>query len=345
MTKTNSFKTTNKLPFWLAIWAVIILAGLAILLIPSLRFNMAASVSDNRSLTVRYDAFATMDEELESELEDICKKAFDEKDVKFIDYDVRETSQGGEMEFKVSADVSDETLKAVGENVKTKLAESENLKTVLCTYEISYNETYLPYSYIGRAVLSASVIIVLAAIYVFIRYNLSMGLATLIAGFGDVLVMLGLTLILRVPVTTSLAVAAILTAIYSVLCSLVKFSGMRPLMKSEEYASLSPTEAVEKANAASVKSELILGGVSLVFFVALGAVGFAMGGTTVLLFAISGVLAVVASMFSSNLLSPALVAVFKEKGKKMKDNRLAKKQAAKQEEEKAKAEKRDRKKD
>lgn len=345
MTKTNSLKVTNKLPFWLAVWAVIIIAGLAILLIPGLRFNMAANVSDNHSLTVRYDALPTLNDDLEQELRDICLDAFEENKVNYIDYDIRETSAGGEMEFKVATDVSDDALKTVGESVKTALAASETLKTVVCSYEISYNETYLPYNYIGRAVLSASIILLVAAVYVFIRYNLSMGLATLIAGFGDVLVMLGLTLIFRVPVTSSLAVAAILAALYSVLCSLVKFSGMRPLMKSEEYADFTPTEAVENSNARTVKSLLILGGISLVFFLALGAVAFLMSGITVLSFAISGALAVLASMFSSNLLSPALVAVFKEKGKKIKEKRLAKRQAEKQEEERLKAEKRDRKKD
>lgn len=345
MTKTNSFKTTGKLPFWLAIWAVVLIAGLAILLIPGLRFNMAASVSDNRSLTVRYDALATINEDAQDELIGLCKDAFKEKDVKFIDYDVRETSLGGEAEFKVSVEVSEDTLNAIGESVKAKIAANDTLKTIVCTYEISYNETYLAYSYIGRAVLSASVIIVVAAVYVFIRYNLSMGLATLIAGFGDVLVMLGLTLIFRVPVTSSLAVAAIFAAIYSILCSLAKFNGMRPLLKSEEYAALTPTDAIEQANAETTKGVLILGGVSLIFFLALGALAFFMSGATVMLFAISGILSVIASMFSSNLLSPALVAAFKETGKKMKDNRLAARQAEKLEAERTKAEKRDKKKE
>lgn len=339
MMKTNS----RKLPVFIAIWAVIILAGLAILLIPSLRFNMASSVSDNNSLIVSYDLAGTLGEN-EDAIGEICKDAFKANDVNYIDYDIRSTSTDGEMEFKVSDKITAETLNKIGEEIVKKISENENLSTVTCNYQIAYNETYLPHSYISRAVISTVVILVVAGVYVFIRYNFSMGVATLVAGLADVLVMLALTLIFRVPVTSSLAVAAVMAALLSVVCSLVKFGGMRPLLKSEEYSELSPAEAVDKASAAT-KGTWIFGCVAFGFFLALGVVGFFMSGTTILLFAASGMLSVIASLYSSNFVSPAIVAAMKEKGKAMKEKRLAEKQAAKLEAERAKAEKRDRKQD
>ncbi len=333
MTKTN-FKVTNKLPVWLAIPAVIIIAGLVMFFL--LGFNPSASIAENKSLLVTHDAYVNASEDLGKELQSVCASEIEKAGLTVLECKSAETTAGGQIEYVFSSEVGNDKLDEVWTNIETALAANVNLKAGNYDYSVHVNVSQQVYTYIWRAAISAGVALVLAFVYVAVRYRLSMGLATFIAGVLDLAVTLALTVILRIPVTTALATAAILAVTYSILTSLVSFNKMRSLLKSEEYATMSASDAVEAANAQAVKRVVILSVVTVVFY-ALFAI---FGGAAFRAVAIPAILGVVASAFSGIFVKPSLVAAFKNAGEKMKANGAEKARLAKKQEEEERAQKR-----
>ncbi|MBP5242759.1 MAG: hypothetical protein J6Z36_03615 [Clostridia bacterium] len=337
MTKTNKI---GKLPILLAVWCVLLAAGLALFFV--LGFNPGASISDSKTVTVSYDAYVTLSDDLTDEFQKICQDEFKAASVNVIEWKTVTTSSGGETQFRVAANTANDKLESVGQSIATKVAASQTtLKNASLTVTIHENEAQALNNFVARAAIAAAVIVALAGVYVFVRYSFSMGYAALIAGVADVLIMLALTLIFRVPVTATLAVAAAFAALYSAILSVVSFGAIRPLLKSEEYAELAADEAVEKASKATRKYPLIVSCAAVVLFAALAI----FGGEALRWFAVSVILGVLASTYSAVCVAPALVACFKGIGKKISDNSAEKQRVARLEEEKARAEKRDKKKE
>lgn len=338
MTK-NNFKITNKLPLWLAIPAVIILAGLILFFL--LGFNPSASVANNKALLISHDAYINTSEEFGEDLKEVCETEIEKAGLEVIGCNAVTTAKGGQLEYTFAPDTANDKLYTLWENIETALSADENLKFSIYSATVHENVSQYAYEYIWRAAISVGVALALAFVYVAIRYRLSMGLATLIAGIADVAVMLSLAIILQIPVTTALATAAIFATLYSILVSTVFFNKARTFFKSEEYASMPAAEVVELANGQSVKNVLLLGVSAAVFFALLAI----FGGSAIRVFALPAICAVAASTFSGALLTPSLVGAFKANGDKMKAKKEEKKRLAKQKEEEAKAQKRNTKKD
>lgn len=338
MTKINA-KITGKLPVWLAIPAAIILAGLILFFV--LGFQPAATVSDSSSLVITHDAYVNADDSLGEQLQSICEEKISAAKLKTVSSKKVSTSTGGEIEYVFSSSVSEETLTALWNDIETALQSDETLSASRYTGSVHVSEMQYGGAYIGRAAIAASVALALAFIYVAIRYRLSMGLSTLIVGIFDVAAMLALTVILRIPVTPALATVAIFATFYSVLVSMTAFNKIRALLKSEEFSSMPAAEAVEKANAQSMKNIWLLGGIVVVFLAVLSV----FGGSAIRVFALPAICGVVMSTYSGTLLAPSLVAAFAICGENVKAKRAEKARLAKQQEEEAKAQKRAAKKD
>ncbi|MBQ9081869.1 MAG: hypothetical protein IJY26_04495 [Clostridia bacterium] len=339
MTKTNSFKVTNKLPIWLAIPAVIILAGLVLFFF--LGFNPSASVTDNKTVVISHDSYVQTSESLKEDLIDVCESEIEKAGLNFIDYSVSENEDGGQIEYIFSQDVSGDKLYALKESILNAVNADSALNVGFYKGTVHDNVAQHASTYIWRAAISAGVALVLAFIYVAVRYRLSMGLATIVSGLIDVAVMLALTVVLRIPVTSALATAAIFAALYSILVSTVSFNKIRELVKSEEYEALSTEEAMEQANAQASKRVLVLSVAVLVF----SAILAIFGGAAVRAFALPVIFSVVASTFSGMFLTPSLATAFKVQGVKMQANGKEKARLAKKKEEEEKAQKRNTKKD
>jgi preprotein translocase subunit SecF len=336
MTKTK-FNPTNKLPAWLAIWIVVILAGLALLVVFAVQgtpiFKPADSMTDHKEFTVYYDLGVEMNDDSKEQVEGICNDALGSIVMK---YDVNVADEGGSITYWVTSDTSDETLVAAWNKIEQALQNDGELSYNQYSYEIVSAYMQPTYSYIWRAAIAGGVLIVIATLYILIRFSVPMGLATLIAGVGDVLVVLALTIIGRIPTTSVLAVMAVFAVLYSVLMSLISFSSMRKTLKSEECAELDIRESMILATNGTVKNVLIL----TVSVIVIGAALAVFGGEAVRAAAFGIILSAVASAYSTLCVKPALVTAFKLQGKKMKDEKIEKQRLAKIEEDRMKADKR-----
>ena len=332
MTKTNSFKITDKVLIWLAIPVVLLIAGLILFFV--LGFNPDASIADSKSLVITHDAFVNSEEGMQDDLHELCAQEIKDAKLSFIDYAVSQNEMGGKIEYTFAPETENATLIALGDDIISALGENNTLKFGIYSRTVSTNVVNYAYDYIWRAAISVGVALVIAFVYIAVRYRFSMGLAALICGIADLAVMLSLTCILRIPVTTALATAAVFAVLYSVLVSTVSFNRMRNLFKTEEYQAMPVTEAMEQAASQTYKRIALLGICAVVFFVLLAI----FGGAAVRAFALPVILGVLASTFSGVCLAPSLVTVFKVQGQNMKAAseekvRLANKQA---EEERAK---------
>lgn len=336
MTMKTNFNPNNKLPVWVAIWAVILAAGIALSIaftfLPGMSvFNATASISDTKSLVVSADSFINLDESYETALTDICQKAIAEEKLTVIKTEKPASQKGVSFEFKFAADADTSKLEWIGEKivaaVNTDNVLSENgVAFTAVEYSVKESQAQHATDYIWRAAISAGVMLVVAFAYIFIRYSLSMGLAALIGGIADAGMMLSLMIITRIPATTTLAVVAVAVVLYSVLLSLVSFSRMRKILKSEEYKNADIDEGMKAATADNMLPMLLIGA-SVVILSGLLAI---FAGEMVRSAAIALILGVLGSSFSAICAKPALVAAFRKVGKKFKDNKLAKQRAAEQ---------------
>jgi preprotein translocase subunit SecF len=336
MTKTK-FNPTNKLPVWLAIWGVIVLAGLALLIVFAVQgspiFKPANSMVDHKEFTVYYDLGVEMRDESKEQVEKICN---DELSSIVTYYATNTASDGGSITYWVKSDTSDETLETAWSKIYASFQQDGELSFSQYSYEIAISYIQPTYSYIWRAAIAGGVLLVIATLYVLIRFSVPMGLATLIAGVGDVAVMLALTIICRIPTTSTLAVMAVFAVLYSVLLSLISFSSMRKTLKSEECAEMSVQESMVLATNGTVKNVSILS----VCVVVIGAALAIFCGEAVRAAAFGIILTAVASGFSALCVKPALVTAFKLQGKKMKDAKIEQQRLAKLEEDRKRADKR-----
>ncbi len=310
MTKTNSFKITDKILVWAAIPVALLIAGL--ILFFTLGFNPSASIADSKTLVVNHDAYVNVDESLQDELLEVCQGVMNEKGLKANGYNVATTQKGGQIEFSFSADTDSAKLYELWTAIESKLGTNENLKTGVYSGIVHVNVSQYAYDYIWRAAISAGVALVLAFLYVFIRYRLSMGLATLIAGVADLAMMLSLTLILRLPVTTALATAGVFAVLYSVLVSSVLFNKIRGILKDEQYKDMPAKESMEMATKQTLLRIVILGGATIVVCALLAI----FGGAAVASFALPALCGVAASTFSGAFLTPSLATLFNSFGDK-----------------------------
>lgn len=336
MTMKTNFNPNNKLPIWIAIWSVILAAGIVLSIVftvlPGMSvFNATDSVSDTHSLVVSADAFVSLDETYEDELLTICQKEIAAEKLSVIKLEKSHGETGSSFEFKFKAEVEKDKLSAIGDKIVAAVKEngvlSENgeaLTEVTCSVQESVAQHAT--DYIWRAALSAGAMIVIAFAYIFVRYSLSMGLAALIGSIADAGMVLSLMIMTRIPATTTLAVVGVIVVMYSVLLSMVSFSGMRKVLKSEEYKDADIDESMAAATEKGMLSVLILSA-SVVVISAFLAI---FAGEMVRSAAIALILGVLGATFSATCAKPALVTAFRKFGKKIKDGKLAKKRAAEQ---------------
>lgn len=312
---------------WLIVWAAIIVIGIAIIGI--FGFNYSATVSDYKALTVKFDSYASIgsDDELLDEFENLCKAQM--KDVKYIDDEIKTSSDDGTITFKFAYNTEDSKLVAIGDSIKNAIKTNEKLNPMQDSVEYTINtvEVQPAYTYIWRAVLSAAVVALMAGVYVFVRYSFTMGITTLITCVADVLVMVSLMAILRLPVTTSLAVSGVIAVLYSALVSMVQYGTMRKLFKTDEYKAMEIADSVRAASEKSRTNIIVLNGTTFVVSVL-----FAIfGGAAISSVFMSLALTVVATSFSALFVAPEFITVFRTMGENMKQARVEKQREVKRE--------------
>ncbi len=300
------------LPIWIAVSSVIILAG--ILLFALLGFNHSAERGNNKTFEVEYDVVVDTAENGIESLKDACETAFKASGISYGDYqqaakiDANTGSEtvGGKLIYTFSVGVSDEALAKAKAAVESFANETFEDAQVYADYHVSYNTVFTDAAW--RAAIAVAVGLVVALIYVGIRFGVGAALTGLTLTVHDVLVALSLLAILRIPVYTfAPIVVGAVAAFASLFMWVLQCMKMRENFKSAEYGAYSAEEAVEASSKTAEKAIYIaagaLGIVLVIFTVALAIAGSQLGA---ILLPLVCLFPVGVSVYSSLLFGPAL---------------------------------------
>lgn len=278
-------KTNNKFYLWLILPVVLVIAGLVMFF--TLGFNLSGTVSDGKSIVLNYDPLPTSTEDLQKDFE---KVIVDATGSGVVDYKVYASS----IEINYTAETDEATLSSEITAIQTALSSDEQFKNVVVTYTLHTTESEQFFneltSYAWRAALSVAIVAVAAGVYVAVRYQISKGIAVCIATVLDTLATIGLVAVVRVPVSSAIAVVAVLTALYTVLTSFFVFNKQREAKE----------EGGDVASAKALGEVAIMGGAVVLI------VGIGLFMPAVREFAIASVLGVLISTYSALTLTPAL---------------------------------------
>ncbi len=314
------FLSGKLLPVWIAVSAVIIVAG--IVLFSLFGFNIAST--ERKTIEIDYDAVVYIGEK-EGKLAEECENVFRQQGITFADKKTnRELDMGYFAEtgnyllvYTLSGDVNDEKLADVAKTLTATLQNSSELGgDIRVTAHTVKEERF--YEAGWRAAVALGVAAIVALVYVGFRFGWDSAIAGLVACVNDVLLTLSVFAVARIPVYAyGPMLFAGLAAVFSVILWLVQCMKMRENFKDPSYAALSAQEAVGLSVSSSWKFALIFLVPFAVTFAVLG--GVASGGAR--LFFLPALIPLAVSVYSSFLLAPAVYVPLKSRFDKLKASR------------------------
>ena len=301
----KSEKCLKLLPVWLAVSAVVIIAG--IILWALLGFNYAAEKPTQKTFEVSYDVVVELGKEGETDpakLDELCMKAFaDAKISPETSYtDDSRYTVGYMLRYTFSADTSDEALAAAKTAVEKAIGTTFPAHADLAvSYHTLENQPLTTADWRGAVALAVGAVV--AFIYVCVRFGPAAAITGCVNCVHDTLFALSVLAIARIPVSAaSPLVIAGIAAFASILFWLVFCATLRGEGKNPANAAVSAFDAVTGAHRSAVKPiSIIAGGAALVLLL----VGL-VAAPGVRLFTLPALLSVAAAAYSSLLLGPAL---------------------------------------
>ena len=330
---TKRFLPGKWLPVWIALSAVLIVAG--VVLFSLFGFNYVSP--EKKTVEISYDAVVFI-EEKEDKLAEECEKVFAQSGLDYTgkrtdsELDMSYISETGNylLVYTFSSDVKDDVLVKAADDLQKTIDADANLNgTISVSAHTLAGEQFHEGSW--RAAIALGVAAIVALVYVGFRFGWADAITGLIACVNDVLLTLSLFALVRIPVYAYGPVLfAGIAAVFSVICWLVQCMKMRENFKDPAFASLTAQEAVGLSVAGSWKFACCFLIPVAVVFAVLGAVA----SSGLRLFLLPVLLPLAVSVYSSFLLAPAVLVPFKSKFDKMKSSRkkyVGKKKAEAQE--------------
>ncbi len=275
--------TKKSLFVCLVISLVLIVAGA--FMFGFLGFNADSTGSDYTVVQVSDFSFSIRSEETQQQLTDFCSEEIS-----------KTYSVSGVEQF---TDTSTGEVLIISDT-----------NTITVTYHDLVNRPYT--QYIWRTAIGAAVVLVILFAYVAIRFKVGMGVATLVAAVHDMAVTLAVVALLRIPAGVSLIGAVAAALLLSAAMNMFVYGRMRKDFRSDEMKALPAREAVAASVRGSRKGVFTIAVAAAAFIIILGVVGI-FTAFDLTSFMLSALIAVVASTYSSLLLSPAIYACIKEK--------------------------------
>ena len=332
---TKHFYTVKKLPIFLAISAVILIAG--IVLFALFGFNYDAQAG--KSFEVTYDAVVTIAGG-EERVEEICEDTFESLGIGYekkseaapaIDSSSLSSTGDVTVRYLFAEDTSADALRSAQDAVESVIAgefAGADVYIVVRTQgaALFFGEP----AWRGTVALAVAAVVVL--VYIGFRFGWGRALSGLCLTVHDVLLTLALLAITRIPVAfaTPLLFAAA-AAVISLLLWMVQCMKMREMFKDPAFRTMDAEDAVNECGKTSCKAVLCVIAALAAVFVVVGAVAAA--GTRAFFLPLLFPLAV--SAYSSLVLGPALYLPMKkldDRSNAKKGRYVGKKKAEKAEE-------------
>lgn len=338
----KDFKVVQKFPILIAISAVVILAGLLVMIFSGL--NIGIDYEGGAKVSIQFEGDYSENAEF--------RNGFEDKFTAFINdngYEVADKMQvsplkdgGSTYEFRLSYelngkkvgkseeeqtafiqslngaddDASDEGFKGVLEAEVQKYLEEKGMGA-------EYAEDCIRIELIGatssQALLNSTFLAIALAlvailVYIMIRFTVSSGLAAICGLTHDVLIMIALTAIFQIPVNTTF-IAAVITIIgYSINASIVIFDKVRECRKSTAFAYASDEEIANYA----IKHSFVKIALSIITTLIMVVALVLFSVSTIQEFILPIIFGLIAGTFSALCLSPSIWVKFRKIGAKMK---------------------------
>lgn len=334
MKKTNSIgvtglKITAKMHLFIIISCVIIALGMAVgtvcHFVSNGFFNYSGDYESYKSITVNYEDidFSGSGKKPVELIGDICAKAFKDQGISDHEVGAGDTNTGGFIEYKFLFGTSDEKLEAavdaINAEIKAEVVDAGGM-------QFSYASKHTSQAVLGggvaitRAAITVATIAVFHFIYFVVRYKLTMALGALVADVHNLALFLSLAALLRVPVSSSIAVYAVLAVLATVIGTCFLFDRMRKNLKDETLKKLNAQEFADRAANESFKLNLImpacLAALSVVLFVLLSI--SSLSPLAILAPVACALVAFVVCAYGTVFFTPAVYSGFKALGDNMK---------------------------
>lgn len=309
----------NKLlPIWTAISAVLIIAG--IVLMALLGFNTALDQPEHKTFDVYYNVVVDLNEESKASLEAHCEDAFSSAGISYSDRvtldgqsdpvsltgtSFSETGNDFLLRYTFSADTEDSALAAAKTALESAIAADGAFATPAETYVSYATVTQQPMNEaIWRGAVGIAVAVVVALVYVAIRFGAGSALTGLVACVNDAFLVLAILAIARIPVYAFAPMLyAAIAAMVSLTFWLIRCIRLRENAKDPAGSVLSAEEAVGNACAASNKTVLLTALIAAILLIVCAACTFTTGAMPVFAEAL---LCAIVPLYSAMLLAPAL---------------------------------------
>lgn len=306
------------LPIWAAISAVLIIAGIVLMAV--LGFNTALDQPEHKTFDVYYNVVVDLNEESKASLEAHCEDVFSAAGISYSDQvtlngqsdpasltgtSFSETGNDFLLRYTFSADTADSALAAAKTALESAIAADSAFATPAEIYVSYATVTQQPMNEaIWRGAVAIVVAVIVALIYVAIRFGVGSALTGLVACVNDAFLVLAILAIARIPVYAFAPMLyAAIAAVVSVAFWLVRCIRLRDDAKDPANSALSAEEAVDKAVAATNKTVLLTALIVAVLLIVCAACTFTTG--AMLIFA-EALLCVLVPLYFSMLIAPAL---------------------------------------
>lgn len=301
----NKLKPWKRLPIWIAISAVVVIAG--IVLMALLGFNTAAERPENHQFEVKYNIIVINNEELQKKLQSYCDDGFEENGLTVLS--MQKTQGTGEGQDRNSfvyyfgADVSAEAQaraeSAIDAKIEADAAFSE--EAYVQVYTAWHTESLKSDAgYVWRGAIAVGIVV--ALVYLGIRFGVGCALTGLALSVHDALFTLAVLAIARIPVYAAAPVFyAAAAAFLSLAFWLIHCMKLRSL-KKESQAPVDAETAVETVYGSAWKWIVTIAGIVAAIALLLGLL--ATEGVRAM--ALPLLAAVFAATYSSLLLGPAI---------------------------------------
>lgn len=273
---TKHFYTAKKLPIFLAISAVILIAG--IVLYALFGFNYDAQAGKSFELT--YDAVVTISDGGDK-VEEVCEETFSSLGVSYEkkfeaapNVDGSSLAETGDVtvRYLFGEDVSKETLVSAKETIVGKLSsEFEGADVYVVIREQGAESVFSEPAWRGAVALAVAAVVVL--VYIGFRFGWGRTLTGLCLTMHDVFLTLALFALTRIPMAAAapLLVAAA-AAVISLLLWMVQCMKMRETFKDPAFRTMDAEEAVNECCKSSYKTVLYVAAALAAVFIVVGAV-------------------------------------------------------------------------
>lgn len=266
--KLLDLKISEKLPFWAIAPLVIILVFVIVFAVTGAKTDAATGFGLGIDFTGGTEMTIMVEDSTKNE--HTVLEILKDKGIHNVDY-IQGVTTGGQNGIRVQYKNinSDATkMKEINDSAKSALEEKFGVKV-----DYTNRSSTASADLIKKAFLSVGIALILILLYIIIRFEWLSGVAAVIALLHDVLMMVCMTVICRIPVNSSFIAAIITIVAYSINNTIIVFDRVRERKKQFDKNKIIYNEVADEAVAMTLNRTLFTSLTTLIMVIMLTALG------------------------------------------------------------------------